>query len=392
MQERKKKKNHTGLHQVRAPRAYFSKATRLLWEDLLLSVTSSTDCHASASSSPRWGLVSHCSRWKRRRSCCGSARGEGGEVGAAPLRAPCRPHAPAVPPRRGQPVGHPFHGVSLWFGEAGLSTGPGSAHGDTYQERGAGQVLLGGRAAVVGGVPPNVAGRVLLGRSRQGWGWGHAGATSPCPTPILVGCGDPDLPGGFADVWGSHRCTTAPQGGHGGDHGVGHHTGLSQLLLSGCGAAVTGAHKIPQRSLSCPRCPSLAQLSSSGSAPSSVAASASLKPPVRPRHSRLLQDPHGFTPYRREVQQGELLGPNPLAAAIFHLSSQVNAEWRSSGHEPRLQYGRPHRCEHGRGAYREWGTSHLDFWGPNPPPFLPGPPRIRSGAGGGCPPWWPRGR
>lgn len=61
-----------------------------------------------------------------------------------------------------------------------------------------------------------------------------------------------------------------------------------------------------------------------------------LKPPVRPRHSRLLQDPHEFIPYRREVQQGELLGPNPLAAAIFHVSSQVNAERRSSGHEPRL--------------------------------------------------------
>lgn len=51
---------------------------RFLWEHSLLSETSSTDSHASASSAPRWAPIPRRSRWKPRRSCCGSAEGNVG--------------------------------------------------------------------------------------------------------------------------------------------------------------------------------------------------------------------------------------------------------------------------------------------------------------------------
>lgn len=78
-----------------------------------------------------------------------------GGSGASTLHALC----PNCVTEQGQPQGSPCQGSS-----AGLSA---------YQERGAGQVLLGWCVAVVGVIPPNVAGCVLLWEKEMEMCWCH---------------------------------------------------------------------------------------------------------------------------------------------------------------------------------------------------------------------------
>lgn len=159
---------------------------------------------------------------------------------------------------------------------------------------------------------------------------------------------------------------------------MGHHTGLSQLLSSGCGAAFTAAHKIPQRSLSCPRCPPLTQLSSSGSAPSSVAASAAAQAPGAPqaqpapsRPSRIHSIPEGGPAGRASwtkpvgcchfprLQPSERREKKLRARAKTLIGASALLRARE-GSLQRMGHPPPHLHTCCRGT-------HLDFWGPKPP-------------------------
>lgn len=123
-----------------------------------------------------------------------------GGSGASTLHALC----PNCVTEQGQPQGSPCQGSS-----AGLSA---------YQERGAGQVLLRRCVAVVGVIPPDVAGCVLL------WGKGDGDVLVP-PHCILVGAVDLTLPG-HSELSLLHR---GLQWGHQSDRDVMYDVGPSTM-------------------------------------------------------------------------------------------------------------------------------------------------------------------